>query len=84
MVSKTFASTNSRLFALLCRCGLQKSKNLRLEFCNSDESLDHKRSTLDRFLVTNQALVLAKHQSNTTERLWEVSDYSKATSMLLT
>jgi hypothetical protein len=34
MVYKTFASTNSHLFALWCHFGLQYSRNFRLAFCN--------------------------------------------------
>ncbi len=53
-VSKTFASTNAHLIALLCHFGLLWSRNLRLEFCNSDESLNYKLSIL---------LVIFSHRS---------------------
>ncbi len=49
MICKTFASTNSHLFALLCYFGLQQSRNLGLEFCNSDESLNYKLPTFGDF-----------------------------------
>jgi hypothetical protein len=39
IVCKTFTSDNSHLFASLCHCDLQWSRNVRLEVCNSDESL---------------------------------------------
>jgi hypothetical protein len=49
MACKTVASTNSLLFALLWHFGLQYNRNLRLEFCNSNESLDYELPTFGDF-----------------------------------
>jgi hypothetical protein len=49
IVCKTFASTNSHLLALLCHFGLQQSRNLTLEFCNLNESLNYKLPTFGDF-----------------------------------
>jgi hypothetical protein len=49
MVWKTFASTNSHLFVLLDHFSLQWRWNLRLRFCNSDESLNYKLSPFCNF-----------------------------------
>ncbi len=48
-VWETFASTNSYLLALSCHFGLQWSRKLRLEFCNSHESLNYQLPTLGDF-----------------------------------
>jgi hypothetical protein len=61
-VWKTFANTNSHLFALLCHFGLQYSRDLKLEFCNSDESVNSKLPTFGDFYSEIKSWCL---QSNT-------------------
>jgi hypothetical protein len=49
MACKTLASTNSHMYTLLCHFALQWSRNLRLKFCNSDDSLNYKLPTFGDF-----------------------------------
>ncbi len=57
MVWKTFVSTNSHLFALLCHFGMHESRKFLLESCRRVETLNYKLPTLGDFLVPDQEVV---------------------------
>jgi hypothetical protein len=57
---KTFASTNSTLFALFCCLSLQQGRILKFKYCDSDDYPELQTSYFWLFLVRNQELVLAK------------------------